>query len=1068
MINPPACPTGIATIATETGNHSTSILSELQQTVPIMPKPLPSVHIAPVFNRLYSRIEKRPRHNFRNHTMLKYPAVKDNIDTANSSNKKRTYSVHHPTYGSSRTSCTTTTKNFHCNRNNSLKTSQTLPPYRRRSPTLERLPRWMFPPVRQFLSPSTQIPLPRKVAVCGKPFYDWDAWAVSLLHPIHWRSRGPWERLIRSCDALRSSSSQLTEIKASLIRIVVAEVVSMLVGRSGEELTAEDRNWITSVASRQKGNVRKPTLCSILDFAFPMFELSAYARMPYPQLPSFSSTLISSSRDVCHSDAIMTAYEQIVDRINAVDKACEKNGPDVFFLTPPLETDRVSDDADSMKETSMTTMEPVVAQVMGFIQDPSLSSHVDLQKTPSTGLSVAERIHPVSSALQLIADTLPSLETFNINTDLHISSKTKSCDEGWSGKQNYNKLIDRAAIAFVYALPPLPSSDSSSTTKLLDKHRLSAWLRDAMTCSKWVYWSLLAYDFSFIRLYVSDSEVLDLKTRLCEKIVTRLFDAATEVEAANQSCSSSDDTSGKIMTTMLTSKKKCHATGKNSAAADSVLEQTHLNQAEPTIRMVLDVAIEFDMFVTAFIKYSCTDVGRYSEDVRKNVCSAVANYHDDASNLCFPEIGLMVEAYDNLVQALSVWRAVLLGCGERREMAMIGWSERSLKMARFLKSVIVGYGLKTSDIERAIQNAFAEASWPTEMRSMRYMVPQCHYQLDQNRGVGQQQQQPLNRLWVLDLDMNDAMIRAIAIAPWDACHAIELIDECISLSEERKKKVCAGREGCLPLWDLRRIEVCRRLMAKESVTVMSLGMERLQSVFDLRELHEGGNFATDNAQWLTRAIMEGNLCAQTTLGLLLAGEGEYWDVARNWARCDKETEQGVKMLYDAARSGDREACTALSHIWAQQGVVCRHNVSCNRNSSSGNAMKRKRTCPTGAETEGSIEEDYRKGKILVGYEYEHLVELFKTAVDTQNADAVLNLGVLWKCGVDEVLQADRGVALDCFLMTLQGTCSPATREMAAVHLEACYSEGSKDRKMIIALSSVSRAQSRRCGTQFGC
>ena len=79
--------------------------------------------------------------------------------------------------------------------------------------------------------------------------------------------------------------------------------------------------------------------------------------------------------------------------------------------------------------------------------------------------------------------------------------------------------------------------------------------------------------------------------------------------------------------------------------------------------------------------------------------------------------------------------------------------------------------------------------------------------------------------------------------------------------------------------------------------------------------------------------------------------------------------------------GDLEACTALSHVWAQCG-----------------------SDDTDAFRQVSKDQVYA---------------LFKIAVTPQSAAAVLNLGVVWRYCVSFII-ADMTVAIDPILMALQG------------------------------------------------
>ena len=229
---------------------------------------------------------------------------------------------------------------------------------------------------------------------------------------------------------------------------------------------------------------------------------------------------------------------------------------------------------------------------------------------------------------------------------------------------------------------------------------------------------------------------------------------------------------------------------------------------------------------------------------------------------------------------------------------------------------------------------------------------------------------------------------------WDPLRALSLLDGAIGLGPELRHKVIQGTEG-LPLWDYRRIAVCSATFTKCDPGQSVLLVQRLQPLFDQKHLHEGGNFGSQSLELLHAAISQGNFCAQTTLGLLLAATGRYWDVARAWACCDQSVQKGVETLFIAAIAGDLEAATALSHIW---------------------------TSPEHDSTE-----------VFNAITLDHVHTLFKIAVTTQNASAVLNLGAMWRYGAGDIVP-NLAVANDAFLMALQGSVTAPIRNVAATHL----------------------------------
>lgn len=351
-----------------------------------------------------------------------------------------------------------------------IKSLQPTSPPRRRAPALERLPRWLFTPVHAFIHPRPVFPLPQKVAVRGKPFYDWDAWALTLLTPALWRRRGPWERLVRCCHRYRPHTLPHPDhTKAALVRIVVADVVSHLVDRVPDGLTPEDRNWITSVASRQKGrDPRKPTLMLLLDFAFPLFDLSAYCRTPHPVLPA---GITDADCDAGKEPSpVITAYNLIVKTITAQQ-------------TAGMHTD--------------VAIDRVVQSVLQLVDTPN---------NQSDGKNSTECIHHITQAITKLLNSVKA-PRWNRKTTHEAEMQTAA--------------LTNAANAFSHAASMHSSNSGIPIPK--SQPALSTWLRAASQGSAWHTWAQLASDVSYINTQAEDGDSSALRTRLCESITHSLF-----------------------------------------------------------------------------------------------------------------------------------------------------------------------------------------------------------------------------------------------------------------------------------------------------------------------------------------------------------------------------------------------------------------------------------------------------------------------------------------------------------------------------------------------------------------
>lgn len=797
---------------------------------------------------------------------------------------------------------------------------------KRRAPALERLPRWLFAPARLFVSRG-RFPLPRRVSASGTPFYDWDAWAVALLHADLWTRRGPWERLVASCAAARPgvvSRKAVGDVKSALVRIVVAEVVGLLVMRSAEQLTSEDRNWITSVASRQRGRYAgKPTLMLLFDLAFSTYDLYDFCR-------------IHSDPALWSVAAQMPAAPQVDQAMHAVLEGASRRA-----RAPPA--------PDGNVRTAETT-DPVVVSVLRMIAMLGAAA--------------------CSGGTQLEHPTLVNVVQSVINSiDRHLSRALwpRWYQELPTAPTGANNCLFRAAQAFCRRVPlTLPAKRRLSLNRFVAK-----WLSASLAPNVWQHWAELANDCNYALAAGSSTASADkeLRENLCRIIVTTLLNNAT---------SASIDP----------------ADVEQIASAEIAYAETRL-----TVRRIVDMALGLEHF-TSFV--------------------VVSHFTQATDSVCW---GAM--CFESLVQQLSGTRDVLV-MGPGRELAMVQWSARCLAIARYYRDAIQGPSDLREDVERAVHCAFAEASWVQSTRALRFMVqppppPRRQQSLPprspQSPGSGrfvksdaraasppsvrptETPQTPV--LWLTTLDTSDPLILAALIVQWDPQRALKLLDEAIWLGPEELNSIRMGKEG-LTLWDSRRIAVCRALSCRMNPQQTALIMQRLHIIFDLKHLHVGGNFSEETVRLLEAATWEGNFCAQTTHGLLLAGESEYWEVARRWADCEKSTAEGIKKLYTSVVAGDLEAAIALSHLWAQGGV------------------------------EGN--------EVFDGISMDEVHAVFKIAVTTQNANAVLNLGVMWRYGAP-CLTPSVPIAIDAFLIALQGGLSSDARAVSAKHLSETVVEG---------------------------
>lgn len=723
----------------------------------------------------------------------------------------------------------------------------------------------------------------------------------------------------------------LQSVKSALVRIVVADVVSLLVGRNGDMLTPEDRNWITSVASRQRGNDnRKPTLMLLLNLAFPLFDLSSFCRssracldhLDWQQYPVLQST--------------------IAQRIVAVVNDCLNRR---FLTHTPAQN--FADKQPSSNCKNLYEMDPIVSNVLAMIN--SESKH-------SSDVSTIGTVRQIVEVIEALLDNLQAPRWYTS----YSSPRTLRA-----------RTLKRIAMSFVYNVPLHAMAENINT--LQRDESVKSWIGHSFSSSNWRYWAELANDFTAMNLSPADCDY-NARQDLCDQILDCLL----------------------LENSVVASRGK-HGKEEGRSKIDVPAKYVMVpDQIKRPIMQLVDVAINLEQFYALFCQ----------------------TYGNKASTAI--ETQTLVNLFEKIVQDLSEIRNYLV-MSTTREIAMIEWSARSLDIAAYYRSAIAGTLKMCNDMDRAIQNMFSEASWSKDTRTIRFMVHRP-YIIDPSKlkpgasvHIPQQYQ-----FWVATLDFRDSVSQAIAIVPWDPCRALTLLDEAIGLSPRVMKKVLDGKKG-LTLWDYRRVEICSLVMRRGSFPQAVLIMERFQILFDQTDMHEGGNFSSETLPILEAASKEGNLCAQTAQGLLLAGEGAYWDVARCWAGCEKATSKGVQLLYTAAMAGDLEACTALSHIWAQ--------------------------CT-------SVDANMLKGVVR-----EQIFAMFKIAVTSQNPQAVLNMGVMFRYGVFG-LPPDPVVAIDAFLMALQGAFLSEARCVAAKHL--IESVGNKRADVVATLSRLIHVDASDC------
>lgn len=697
----------------------------------------------------------------------------------------------------------------------------------------------------------------------------------------------------------------------------MAEVVGSLVARTGDQLTPEDRNWITSVASRQRGrDPRKPTLMLLFDLAFPLFDLANYCRCQSKP----PASLLTAVAEVDTT----TTFSKVIDIVKA---AIKDHG--VFEDVSGEKEDCLSPISSTKNEGSYSpgsdNTDPLVFRVLSFI-DPS-------NQFSSDTCTIDNVLHVVDS----------------IDFVLETCSAPRWYSSFSSPQELRARSLRQAAFIFAHHMPLPHAKDPAKTMKC----RLIDWLRVTFVGRNWKYWAELASDFTYINLSPSDQDVTarnDLSSYILRYLLCE--DALSAFQ---------DDVAGK---------ENLKLTVQPSSSYEIPSELRFI------VRRIVDIAINLEQFLCLFLE----------------------TYGNDSSGIA--DITWLVARFERLIQDLSNVRDTLI-MGSSREKAMVEWSARSLNVSHYYRDAIPRNNEMGQDIDRAIQSAFSKASWPPETRAMRYMVQQPSYVPSSPELEGQEPVavQPSYQFWVLGLDLRDPICLATAIVPWDPHRAIRLLDQAIGLTPTVLEDVRAGKEG-LPLLDYRRIAICRFLMCRGNFSQAVLMMERLQVIFDLKGVNEGGNFSTETVSKLEAEAKQGNICAQTTYGLLLAGGGTYWEVARAWAQCKKSTFQGIEKLYLSARAGDMEACTALSYIWAQ--------------------------C------------DSENADTFKGIAVDQVYALFKVAVTSQNAKAVLNMGVIWRYGVS-CLQANVTIAIDAFLMALQGALFDEARATAANHLSEIIS-----------------------------
>lgn len=867
------------------------------------------------------------------------------------------------------------------------------PPSRRRAPALERLPRWLFAPVRRFVSPRNALPLPQRVAVRGKPFYDWDAWAIALLHAPLWRRRGPWERLVRSCREARPHNvDSLPDIKAALVRIVVAEVVSLLVARSGDALTPEDRNWITSVASRQKGrDPRKPTLMLLFDLAFPIFDLASYCRSR-PSLPSSSSPTNSSPGIDSSTSPQASAYDRlhaIIAAYVAADAPPPSSRTASTTSHPSVTPSPASDSIPTTPNSSpsvCTYVHPIVLQVLQLIDTFPLQSSVDQ--------SSADAVHVVVDAMERLLTEL-NAPRWNTSYKSHAHfciTSTNHLSRALAHRVPFSKHVN----------PKKPGTYS-----------FPLWYKSVLTLQEWPIWAELGSEFSHVNIASAETQSTAKSAMARSFVVHALTDCADDIDIPADPSSFPDS--------------------ELNTLSERYLGISNASKVIVHVSLIIDTALAFEEFFTQF------------SDTYGN------------PNACGPDMHWIISSFERIVRDLSVLRTALVVDGSCREEAMIVWGARMVDIAQYYRECIVTStsGEMAEDLHRAIRIAFADASWPQVSRDLRVMTnnsgtvaltdtDKVVASTTPPQHVGDKTHEPAAvpaghnttstssstssvvvprasfQLWVLALDLRDPLNLALAIAPWDPQRALALLDQAIGLTPRVLQRVRDGHEA-LPLWDFRRMGICRvlRIRFQNDSIRIPVALERLQPLFDEKDLHVGGTFSPNTARMLEAETAKGNFCAQTTLGLLFAGSGCFWDVARCLAKMEKSLRRGMKLLYLSSVAGDPEACTGLSHVWATDGWLI--------------------------PKEPSMGEPFT---------FQDVVELLKLAVQSQNDKAVLNVGVLWRYGVEGVMPGSICVAVDSFLMALQGAVLSEVRCIAAQHLASCFSED-KNREVWMLLSKLS-------------
>lgn len=721
------------------------------------------------------------------------------------------------------------------------------------------------------------------------------------------------------------------------MRIIVAEVVSQLVSRSGDNLTPEDRNWITSVASRQKGrDPRKPTLMLLLDFAFPLFDLAAFCRFPHATVPSSDTTKPLPSAAAGPDTSPVTA---IYSRLLIIVKNASTSSQLHYLQSPSTEPGNPSN------LSSTIVVDSVVLKVLHLID--TSQNICDENNSTDSVQHVAEAIEKLLKCMDASTWNAPAASMPHLHT----------------------RALTTAAKAFAHALPLRRNRYALSLT---DSQLLSAWLYDSTDCLYWHAWAQLANDASYISK-VTDAADLGTRTRLCECILTELFAESSEIEGRQKS----------IPQLRGEEKVELHHPPL-SAVREHHLDHTTVSNASLTLRLIVDIAINLERFLSFFVE----------------------TYDNDSAEA--GDIKWTAISYENILPGLSLWRNALLSNGNvLRDAEMIKWSARSVIIARFYESTVSGPVNIMRDLNGAIQSAFAEASWSAETRTMRYMLPAGEQGIaSKAEELGIDCRGHALQPWVCGLDLSKALHVAITIVIWDPRRALRLIDEAIGLTDEVRRKVCDGNVG-LPIWDFRRIGVCTLLTRRGSLSQTILGMERLQPLFNMKGAHEGGRFSTESVVVLRAGTKEGNFCAQTALGLLFAGTGEYWDVARRWAQCERRMAEGMKLLYASAVTGDAEASAGLCHVLTQHSFA---DVD----------------------------------RAWLDLSFDQIVSLFKSAVLSQNSNAVLNLGVVWMYGIDGAMDANEKMAVDCILMALQGAVSSQARCVAVEHMLEYIGDSRKD------------------------